>query len=112
MKYSLCTLFIMLVVNVLAGALLKCYEWSNVGCTSAVMVCNFLLWIAVQSSKMKEAFKISLSFIFPVLEVAELVLAVLAPAQVEDNVYLVSVVSLMAIQLLLYLCLNLVSQKS
>lgn len=112
MKYSLSTLFIILVANVLAGALLTCYEWLNVAYTSAIVVCNFLLWIAIQYSRMKEAFKISLSFLFPVLEVAELVLAVLSPADVEDNVYLVAIILLMAIQLLLCLCLNLVSQNS
>lgn len=109
--YNLIILLIALVINVLAGLIFKDYQWENVGFSSAVLVCNSLFLYLVGSINLKDSFKISLSFILPLLGIIELILAIIAPASLSDNMYLMGIIGLVAFQAITFLLVNLVSKK-
>ncbi len=109
--YILFSFLIILVLNLLAGLLFSGYEWANVGISSAVLLFNYLFLEWVRRSKLKDALKVSLSCILPVIGVIEFVLALMAPATVTENVLLMVIVVLLALQALLSMALNLVSSK-
>lgn len=111
MKYNFAFLLIALLVNVLAGLIFIGYEWENVGFSSIVLICNFLMILMLQTMKLKDAFKISLSFLFPFLGIIEFVLAVMAPTEFADNLYLMSIIGLIALQIVVFLSVNVVSEK-
>ena len=101
----------LLVLNVLAGLIFTDYQWINVGCSSLVLLFNYLFIVALQRGKLKDAFKVSLSFILPFIGIIEFVLATVASPDPSNNVALMTVLVLLVFQLLLFLSLNFVSQK-
>lgn len=111
MMYNLIILLLLLVVNVLAGLIFKGYEWANVGYSSIVLIVNTLFIFMLQTVNLKDAFKITLSFLLPVIGIIEFVLAVLAPAEFAENVHLMGVIGLVVFQILVFLIINVVSQK-
>ena len=111
MKYNLLVFLLLLAVNVLAGLIFNGYEWQNVGISSIVLIANFLFIFMLQTMNLKDAFKIALSFILPFMGIVELILAILAPAGFSDNVYLMGIIGLVASQILVFLIINVVSQK-
>lgn len=111
MKYNLTVILMLLTVNVLAGLIFKGYEWENVGFSSIVLIANFLFVIVLQTINLKDAFKITLSFFLPFMGIIELILAILAPVEFYDNVYLMGIIGLVVFQILVFLIINVVSQK-
>lgn len=111
MKYNLVVFLMLLVTNVLAGLIFKGYEWQNVGFSSIVLIANFLFVILLQTINLKDAFKITLSFFLPFMGIIELILAILAPVEFYDNVYLMGIIGLIVFQIFVFLVINVVSQK-
>ncbi|MBO7193267.1 MAG: hypothetical protein J6V23_09125 [Bacteroidaceae bacterium] len=111
MIYNLIVFLILLAVNVFAGLLFSGYEWQSVCYTSAVLLVNFIFVQLLLSAKIKDAFKISLSFIFSFFGIIEFVLAAVADTEFADNYCLMGIVGLVVVQILLFLIVNLVSQK-
>ena len=102
----------LIALNTLAGLMFDGYDWANVGLTSVVLVCNFLLVHVLYLLRIKDAFKITLSFLFPFFEVIEYVLAILAPVALTNNIHLMCIVSLIFFQIMLLLIINVVSKNS
>lgn len=109
--YSIVVFISLLLFNLLAGFVLTGYQWQNVGYSSFVLLCNFLFVLAIQNSRLKDAFKVSLSFVLPLIGVIEFVLAVMAAPVLSDNISLMVVAFLLVFQFLVFLFLNMVSQK-
>lgn len=104
-------LIIILGLNVLTGAMFPAYEWFNVGFSSGVVVANYLLIYLLYETAVKDGFRVSLTFIFPLLALTEFVLAIISPAEFSNNGYLLGVISLFMLQLLIYLIVYIVSKK-
>ena len=101
-----------LLINCFAGLVMSDYQWANVGITSAVIIANYLLIMLVCKFEQKDAFKISLSFLFILMAICEFVLGCLAPIKLESNYYLMAIVVLLVIQILMCLLTNLISKNS
>ncbi len=109
--YSAVCFISLLVLNIMAGLIFTDYQWSNVGYSSLMLFCNYMFIKAVQWSKMKDAFKISLSFILPFIGLIEFVLAIVAAPTLSDDVPFMVILVLIVLQLLLFLTLSLVSKN-
>lgn len=109
--YNLIILFIALVINVLVGLIFKDYQWENVGFSSAVLLFNSLFLHIIGTVNLKDSFKISLFFILPLLGIIELILAIIAPTSFSNNIYLMGIIGIIAFQIIIFLLVNLVSQK-
>lgn len=102
MKYlSLIVSLILIVVNVLAGLVLKDYHTENVVMSSSVLAVNALLLLWVAQSKMRDAFKVSFHILFLFFIIIEFILALLAPNTWENNFYLIGIILCLAIQTIL-----------
>jgi len=74
-----------LAVNLLAGLLLSGYHTFNVLATSAVIAITTALIYITEYITMKDAFRVSLSFIFAALGVVMFFLMLFSKPQLQDN---------------------------
>ena len=91
---------LLLILNFGCGILLPDYEKFNIIVTSIVIVINTIL-VLIALSILKDAFKISLSFLFSFLCVVENVLAILSPNMIEDNLYILGICIILTLQLII-----------
>lgn len=75
----------MLVVNILAGLLLSSYHTFNMLATSLVIVFTTTLMYITESITMKDAFRVSLPFVFAFLGLAMFLLMLFSKPQLQDN---------------------------
>ncbi len=92
---------ILIVINILAGLILKDYHIENVIMSTSVLMVNALLLWWVAQSNMKDAFKVSYHIIFPVLGLIEFILAIVAPSQWENNFYFIGIILCLAFQVIM-----------
>lgn len=85
---------ILLLANIAIGLIVSSYSIFNVCMSSAVIIATTLLLWGMARSKMKDGFKIGLSFLFAFLGLLEFVLAILSPEQYKDNWYLIAIILL------------------
>lgn len=112
MIYVFIVFILFFAINLLAGAIFSGYERFNLVFTSVVLLVNLAFLCTLCKNFLKDAFKISLTFLFVVSGVVEFVLAALSPAVFSDNVYVMSVATIVAIQLLLLVITYLFSIKN
>lgn len=101
---------ILLVVNLLAGLMLSGFKPFNVAFTSVVIVLTGALVYLLRSIPMKDAFVISLSFLFVFIGLIEYVLGVCAPERFKDNVFALATVCLLAIEGIIITICSIVSK--
>lgn len=89
---------ILLLANIAIGLIVSSYSTFNVCMSSAIIIATTLLLWVMAKSKMKDGFKIGLSFLFALLGLAEFVLAILSPEQYKDNWYLIAIILLVIIE--------------
>ncbi|MDR1181495.1 MAG: hypothetical protein LBL13_05925 [Bacteroidales bacterium] len=108
---TLITGIILLIANLLFGSILSVYPafnmWLNCGVIAATTVLIYLLQII----KMKDAFHISLSFLFFLFGIIEFVLGLFAPQRYTDNLYLSVIILIVAFEAIMFIIVNLVSKK-
>lgn len=74
-----------LVVNILAGLLLSSYHTFNMVGTSVVVVFTAVLMYITESITMKDAFRVSLPFLFAFLGLVMFLLMLFSKSQLQDN---------------------------
>lgn len=97
---------ILLVANILIGLITTSYETFNWILSSVVIIATIVLLGWLSSSSLRDAFKISLSFLFSFLGLVEYILAIVAPSQFADNWYLIVIVGLIIIESLFVIASN------
>lgn len=102
---------ILLVLNVLIGLIVSSYSTFNVCLTSGVIVLSFALIGVLKHAKLRDAFRISLTFIFAFFMIVCLVLGVLSPETFKDNWYIIAIIIILAIEVIALLSASFVSQK-
>ena len=101
---------IMLAINLLFGFLLSSFKPFNVGFSSIVILITGTLLYLLQVVRLKEAFAISLSFLFSAMGVVEYVFGILSPQHLRDNGYLIAGIVAVAFEVL-FLIICSVSSK-
>jgi len=100
-----------LLVNILCGFLISSYEPFNIGFSSLVILITGGLIYLLQSIKMKDAFVVSLSFLFTILGITEFILTVISPKHIQNNGYIITTIALFVIQTIILIICNSVSKS-
>ena len=100
-----------LVLNVLLGLLLSRYNYFNMGVNCGVIALNTALLLSLYWLNMREAFRISFSFLFSFLAVLEIILGCLMPQKLQANGCLIVTVVLLFIETTLMVITNILSNK-
>ena len=101
---------ILLVLNVLIGLIVSSYSTFNVCLTSGIIVLSFALIEMLKHAKLRDAFRISLTFIFAFFMLVCLVLGVLSPETFKDNWYIVAIIVILVFEVITLLTTSFVSQ--
>ena len=109
-KTTIIITVILLILNLLFGYLLSAYKPFNIGFTSIVILLNGLLLYLLQSIKLKDAFAISLFFLFLTVGVIQFILGLISPQRIEDNGCVIGVIVLLAIECIVLLICSLTSK--
>ncbi len=110
-KTILFTAIAVLVVNILAGLLLSSYHTFNIIATSIVVLLTTTLMYITESITMKDAFRVSLPFIFAVLGVVMFLLMVFSKHQLQDNWCVIVSLFILLLEALVLYVTHIVSKK-
>lgn len=99
------------IVNVLFGLLLSGYSYFNIGVNCGVIVLNTALLYCLYQFNIRDAFRISLSFLFVLLSIIEIVLGCLMPQKLQDNGSLIACIVLIFIEITILVATNILSNK-
>lgn len=102
---------IAIVFNVLLGLLLTAYPAFNMGINCGVIVLNMLLLWGIYTINLRDAFRISFTFLFTFIGIVELILGYLMPQQLHDNAYLIATIILLFTEIALIIVTNILSNK-
>ena len=100
-----------LVFNVLLGLLLSKYSYFNMGVNCGVIALNTTLLFSLYVLNMRDAFRISFSFLFAIFAIIEIILGCLMPQQLQDNGYLIALLVLLFFEIALIVVTNILSNK-
>ena len=100
-----------LIVNILLGLLLSKYDYFNMGVNCGVIALNSALLFCLWQFNLRDAFRISFSFLFSFLGITELILGCLMPQRLEDNGYLIAIIAILFIKISLFVIVNILSNK-
>lgn len=100
-----------LVLNVLLGLLLSPYANFNMGVNCGVIALNTALLLCLYWLNIRDAFRISFSFLFSFLAIVEIILGCLMPQKLHDNGYLIAMIVLIFIEISLIVIINILSNK-
>ena len=101
---------ILLIVNLLLGFVLSGYKPFNVGFTSVVILITGIMELLLQVINLRNAFAISLAFIFVITGAIAFVLGISSPQHLEDNYHISTAIILLAINIILLLICNIKSK--
>ncbi len=99
------------VINILLGLLLSKYSNFNMGVNCGVIALNTALLYALYQFNMRDAFRISLSFLFGIVGVIELLLACFMPQYAQDNGSLIAIILILFTKILILTITNNSSNK-
>ena len=102
---------IILLLNVLIGLLVSSYSTFNICLTSGIIILSFAFIEILKYSKLRDAFRISLTFVFAFLLIVCMVLGVLSPETFKDNGYIIAIFVILAIEVILLLSARFISQN-
>ncbi|MCQ2185463.1 MAG: hypothetical protein MJY92_01895 [Bacteroidales bacterium] len=110
-KVTLIIASLFLVLNVAFGFIITAYTPFKVCFSSAAIIVTAVLICLLSTVKLKDAFAISLSFLFSFLGLVQFILGCCSPDTVTDNGYLVAALILLAFEISILLICNLTSKK-
>lgn len=110
-KIIILSCIVLLVANLLFGAILSFYGEFNMFLSSMVIVATGILLYLTDTIYLKEGYKISLMLLFTIAGALELILSLFAPNQVVNNWWLILVIILITVEVLLLIITNVISHK-
>ena len=102
---------VLLAVNLLAGLLLSGFKPFNIVFTSIVIALTGGLIYILRILPMKDAFIISLSFLFMFVGLVEYILGILSPSRFQDNGFVLGTVILFALEGIIITICSITSNK-
>lgn len=103
---------IILLLNIVIGLIFSSYKPFNIGLNSAVIIVNTLMLYSFGVVQIKDGFKVSLSFLFLITAAIEYILVLFVPETWKDNAALMTLILLLAGQIILYVIAYFVSKIS
>lgn len=111
-KVTLIIAFLMLVLNVVFGFILTAYTPFRVCFTSAAIIVTVVLLCLLSTVRLKDAFAISLSFLFVFLGLVEFILGCCSPDTLTDNGYIVAALVLLLFEISTLIICNQINKKN
>ena len=100
-----------LFVNVLLGLLLSKYDYFNMGVNCGVIALNTALLSCLYQFKMRDSFRIALSFLFVIVGLIELIIGCFMQQHLQDNACLIAILILLSAEISLFVIVNILSNK-
>lgn len=94
---------ILILLNSSIGLISSSYSSFNWVVNDIIIALNTIILSLIANSKQKDGFKISLSFLIPVICLIQLILGMIMQGQFKDNYKLIFIICLFIIQLLFVL---------
>ncbi len=110
-KIIILSSMVMLIANLLCGAILSFYSGCNVALSSAVIVVTGILLYLTDTINLKDGYKVSLMLLFTIAGALEFILSLIAPNRITDNWWLILVIALMTVEVIMLIIANSVSNK-
>ena len=95
----------------MCGAILSFYCGFNVVFSSVVIVITGILLYLTYTINLRDSYKVSLMLLFTIAGASEFILSLIAPNRITDNWWLILVVALVAVEVILLIITNTVSNK-
>ena len=112
MKKSIITFgSLALVTNVVLGVLISNYALFNVCLNSAIIIVSSILILLTGCFNLKDAFKVSLSFLFPIIGLIEFICGFFAKESIVDNWVVILCVVLTVLETTLLIAAKYISNK-
>lgn len=103
--------FVALVLNTIIGLIFSGYSTFNFISSDIVILINTLLLYIISNSKISDGFKVSFSFIFPLLGFVSFILACIMDSKLNDNISLTGVLIISTIQISLLIITNFINKN-
>lgn len=100
-----------LFVNILIKLIFPSYETFNVCLNSATIIVHAALLLLLQTVCLKDAFRISLGFLYSTLSLAMYVWGFFVPSHIEGNISLLAMVLLVFFEIMVLIITNTVTKK-
>ena len=97
---------IVLILNILLGAIISNYDLFNVCLNCVVIILNATLIYILNVIKLKDAFRISLSLFFSMAFLLEFVLGLFASSGFKDNWYLIVGIIILSFEIIILFVTN------
>jgi hypothetical protein len=94
---------LLVAVNTIIGLLISNYLPFNWLSVDVILIINTILLSKLSTDNISNGYKISLSFIYPVMCIASLILAILSPNEFNDNFYVIAFILILLIEISLYI---------
>lgn len=99
-----------LVINAICGLVLSSYSLFNCLLTSGIIIFNMVLMYLVSILTLKDAYRISINVLFPLLFMAEFVCGLFSPEQWKDNWCIILISLLLLIEGIILIITNHISK--
>lgn len=102
-----------IITNTLIGLILSNYPSFNCMSVNIILFVNgVILYLLTTDTQISNGFKISLSFLFPVLGFVSMLLAIKSPPYFTDNYYLIGFVFLLFVESVIYIVVRKISSMN
>ena len=109
-KTGLLLSIILVLVNIAIGSIISSIGWLNILFSSLAIIISCVLIMLVWKDDIRDAFKISVSFILGIMGIIEYFISIFMPVKYEDNYALIAIIVLFVFGISLYLVIKKVSQ--
>lgn len=111
MKKILSVGALLLSLNIIVGLLLSAYPIFNVCLNSTIIIVFTLMLLSLYKIKLKDAFKVSLTFVIAFVGLIEYIIGFLSKNELADNYIIITDVVLCTVCVLLIMIANFISSK-
>jgi hypothetical protein len=94
---------ILLILNSFVGLIFSKYAIYNWLSNNVIIIVNTIILSLLSNSKYKDGFKISLSFLLPVIGAVQFIIGAIMQNKIQDNMLLITIFVLFSIQFFLLL---------
>ena len=99
-----------LVINAICGLVLSSFSLFNCLLTSGIIVINMVLMYLVSVLTLKDAYRISVNVLFPLLFLVEFICGLFSPEQWKDNWYIILISLLLLLEGIILIITNNISK--
>ena len=90
--------FGLILLNTLFGLIISFYSVFNWLSVDSVLLINTILLHSIAQSKIKDGFKIGITFLFPLLSLVQIIMGIIMNNSIENNIPLVVILLILFIQ--------------